>query len=245
MTHTTKGIVLRTVKYGETSVIATVYTELFGMQSYMVKGVRQSTRKSQGKAGYFQPGSILHMEVYHNDLKHLQFVKEYSWAYLYNEVFFNVVKNAVCMYVVELLQHSLRQPEASPELFYLIEDTLKQLDRGTGALVGNLPVYFTLHLSSELGFKVQGSFSKQTPILDLQEGQFVTEPPPHPHYVSGELANYASRINDIHFYNDLETITMPRMLRRELLESLQQYVSLHIAEFTPLRTLVILQEILG
>lgn len=149
------------------------------------------------------------------------------------------------MYVVELLQHSLKQPEASPELFYLIEDTLKQLDRGTGALIGNLPIYFTLHLGSELGFRVQGAFSKQTPILDLQEGQFVTEPPPHPHYISGELASYASRINDIQFYNDLETITMPRMLRRELLESLQQYVSLHIAEFTPLRTLGILQEILG
>lgn len=245
MTHSTKGIVLRTVKYGETSVIATVYTELFGMQSYMVKGVRQSSRKSAGKSGYFQPGAILQMEVYHNDLKHLQFVKEYNWGYLYNEVLFHVVKNAVAMYVIELLQHALKQPEANPELFYLIEDTLKQLDRGNTTLVANLPLYFTLHLGSELGFQIQGSFSNQTPILDLQEGHFITSPPPHPHFVSGEIAHQASRINNIQFYNDLENISMPRMVRRELLEALQKYVSLHISDFGGLRSLGILEEILS
>jgi len=134
MTHKTKGVVLRTVKYGETSVIATVYTELFGVQSYIVKGVRQATKKSQGKSTYFQPGAMLNMVVYHNDLKNLQFIKEYEWSYLYNEVLFDVIKNAVAMYIVELLQHSLKQPEANPELFYLIEDTLKQL---------NLPIYIS------------------------------------------------------------------------------------------------------
>lgn len=245
MTHTTKGIVLRTVKYGETSVIASVYTELFGVQSYMVKGVRQTTRKSQGKAGLFQPGAILQLEVYHNDLKHLQFIKEYNWAYLYDKVFFNVVRNAVAMYVIELLQHSLKQPEANPELFYLIEDTLKQLDRGTDILVANLPLYFTLHLGSELGFQLQGEYSKQTPVLDLQEGMFISEAPLHPFHVSGEAASYASRISNIQFYNDLETISMPRLMRRELLESLQQYIALHVVGFGTMRSLEILQEVLA
>ena len=80
MVHATKGIVLRTVKYGDTSVITTVYTELFGVQSYIVKGVRQRTKTSSGKAGYFQPAAILEMEVYHNELKQLQFVREFQWA---------------------------------------------------------------------------------------------------------------------------------------------------------------------
>jgi DNA repair protein RecO (recombination protein O) len=245
MTHATKGIVLKSVKYGETSVIASIYTELFGVQSYMVKGVRQMTKKSQGKAGLFQPGAMLQMEVYHNDLKHLQFIKEYSWAYLYDKVFFDVVRNSVAMYVIELLQHSLKEPEANPELFYLIEDTLKQLDRGSDLLVANLPLYFTLHLGGELGFQIQGSFSKQTPVLDLQEGMFMAEAPMHPFHISGEAASYASRISNIQFYNDLETISMPRLQRRELLESLQQYFALHVAGFGTLRSLEILQEVLS
>src|ERR1051325_3418419 len=102
ITHKTKGIVLRTVKYGETSVIATLYTEMFGIQSYIIKGVRQTSKKGSSKAPYFQPGAMLEMEVYHNDLKNLQFIKEYQWSYLYNSLFFDVIKNAVAMYMIEL-----------------------------------------------------------------------------------------------------------------------------------------------
>ncbi len=245
MTHKTKGVVLRTVKYGETSVIATVYTELFGVQSYIVKGVRQTTRKSQGKSNYFQPGALLHMVVYHNDLKNLQFIKEFEWSYLYNEVLFNVVKNAVAMYIVELLQHTLKQPEANPELFYLIEDTLKQLDRGTNTFTANLPLYFTLHLGSELGFQLQGSYSKNTPVVDLLEGAFTQDIPLHPHYLGGEAAKITSQISNIVFYNDLEDIQLNRNMRRELLLAYQQFMTLHIPDLGQMRSLPILQEVLS
>jgi len=70
--HKTKGMVFRTVKYGETSLIVTVYTELFGVQSYLVNGVRTSTKKGPGRANLFQPAAILDLIVYHNELKHLQ-----------------------------------------------------------------------------------------------------------------------------------------------------------------------------
>lgn len=245
MTHKTKGVVLRALKYGETSVIASVYTELFGVQSYIVKGVRQATRKSQGKSNYFQPGALLNMVVYHNELKNLQFIKEFEWSYLYQEVLFDVVKNAVAMYLVELLQHSLKQPEANPELFYLIDDTLKQLDKGTHTFTANLPLYFTLHLGSELGFQIQGSYSKDTPVLDLTEGFFVPEIPLHPHYLAGEAAAVTSQINNILFYNDLEGIQLNRIMRRELLLAYQHFMALHIPEFGAMRSLPILQEVLS
>lgn len=245
MTHRTKGIVLKTVKYGETSIVTTVYTELFGVQSYIVKGVRQSSKTSSGKANYFQPAAILQMEVYHNELKNLQFIKEYQWAYLYEHVLFNVVKNAAAQYIIELLQHSLKQPEANPELFYVIEDTLKQLDKGNETLTANLPLYFTLHLTGELGFQVQGQFSKHTPVLDLQAGGFVQEIPLHVYYVTGELAETTSKINGIHFYSDLEDFHLNRNIRRQLLEIYGQYLSLHIEGFGELKSMAVLKEVLG
>ncbi len=245
MVHATKGIVLRTVKYGDTSIITTVYTELFGIQSYIVKGVRQSSRTSAGKASFFQPAAILDMEVYHNEQKHLQFVREYQWAYLYDKVLFDVVRNTVAVFIIELLQHSLKQPEANPELFYLIEDSLKQLDKGSDTLVANLPLYFSLHLISELGFQVQGKYHPQTPVLDLQEGMFIAEPPTHPYYIMGGAAEATSQLLTIRFYNDLENIKLNRTIRRELLEAYQLYLSLHIADFGELKSLGILQEVLG
>ncbi|HET9744500.1 MAG TPA: recombination protein O N-terminal domain-containing protein, partial [Chitinophagaceae bacterium] len=86
-THKTKGIVLRTVKYGETSLIVTTFTELFGLQSYIISGVRTSTIKGSGKANLFQPTAILDLVVYHNELKHLNRIKEFRWHHLYQHIF--------------------------------------------------------------------------------------------------------------------------------------------------------------
>ena len=245
MTHKTKGIVLRTVKYGETSVVTTIYTELFGVQTYIVKGVRQGTKKSAGKAIYFQPAAILDLVVYHNELKNLQFIKDYSWSFLYQNVLFDVIKNSVAMYIVELLLHSLKQPEANPELFYLIEDTLKQLDKGSDTFTANLPLYFMLHLSNSLGFEIQGSFSNAVQVLDLQEGSYTNTIPSHPYYLSGELARITSEIINIMFYQDLDSIQLNRTLRRQLMQAYQQFLALHIQDFGEMRSLPILQEVLN
>ncbi len=243
MIHKTKGIVLRTVKYGETSIITAIYTELFGIQSYIVKGARQSTKKSSSKAIYFQPAAMLDMVVYHNEFKNLNFIKEYQWGYLYQNVLFDVVKNTVAMYIAEMLQHSLKQPEANPELFYMIEDTLKQLDNGTAAIVNNLPLYFCLHLAGELGFRIHGNYNSSTPFLDLQEGQFVETKPTHPYFLDSQLAAATSQLLSINFYNDLENLHFSRSTRKELILAYQNYIALHVNDFGEIKSLPILQEI--
>jgi DNA repair protein RecO (recombination protein O) len=242
MTHKTKGIVLRTIHYGETSVITSVYTELFGVQSYIVKGVRQSTKKSQSKQMYFQPAAILEMEVYHNQLKNLQFIKEYHWSYLYQKVLFDVVRTAVAQFMIELFQHAIKQPEANPELFYLLEGSLMQTDKGSDTIAANLPLYFILHLATELGFQLQGSYSDETPSLDLKESAFV--PPMQMDTVTGFTAEAISKIQHIQFYNNLENIKLNRLARREILEVLLQYISFHLTDQRELKSLAVLQEVL-
>ena len=129
MTYKTKGIVLRTVKYGDTSIIVQVFTELFGVQNYIVKGVRKATAKKPSKHIYFQPAAMLDMEVYHQQLKELNFIKDYSWSVLFSNIFFDVIRTAEAQYIVELLQHALKQPESNPELFYLTENALLAIDK--------------------------------------------------------------------------------------------------------------------
>jgi DNA repair protein RecO (recombination protein O) len=238
MTHKTKGVVLRTVKYGETSIITTIYTELFGIQSYIVKGVRQSSKKSSAKAIYFQPAAILEMVVYHNEFKNLNFIKEYEWGFLYQNVLFDVVKNTVAMYIVEMLQHSIKQPEANPELFYLVNDTLKQLDAGTSSLTANLPLYFSLHLAGELGFRIHGGY-----ILDLQEGQFMENKPLHPYFLESQLASATFQLLSVNFYNDLEELNFNRSTRQLLIKAYQNYIALHVQDFGEIKSLPVLQEL--
>src|SRR6266576_2549086 len=57
MIYRTHGIVFRTIKFSETSVVSKIYTEKFGMQSYIVNGVR--SEKSKTKAAHLQVKSTL------------------------------------------------------------------------------------------------------------------------------------------------------------------------------------------
>ena len=81
MIHKSKGVVLRSVKYGETSLVVTAFTELFGLQSYIVNGVRIVSKKGSSKAVFFQPSALLDLVVYHNEYKNLQRIKEYKSGY--------------------------------------------------------------------------------------------------------------------------------------------------------------------
>jgi DNA repair protein RecO (recombination protein O) len=122
---------------------------------------------------------------------------------------------------------------------------LKQLDKGNETLTANMPLYFTLHLLAELGFQVQGEYNTQTPVLDLQDGNFVAAIPDHNFYITTDLAKTTSEINNINFYNDLENFQLNRNIRRQLLEAYAQYLALHIEGFGELRSLKVLQEVLS
>ena len=164
---------------------------------------------------------------------------------MYENVFFNVVKNAVAMYVVELLQHCLKQPEPNAELYFFLEDTLKQLDRANDSLTANLPLYFNLLLANELGFRMLGEYSAQTPVLDLKEGLFTGESPVHPNYIINETAQLTSNLYAVKSYSDLENFHLNRHVRRQLLEAYLQFIALHIEDFGELKSFPVLQEVLS
>jgi DNA repair protein RecO (recombination protein O) len=192
---------------------------------------------------FYQPAAILQMEVYHAPMKAMQMVKDVSWDYVYQTVYSDVLRNAVALYIVEVLQQTM-QPEPHPEMFYLIEDTFKQLDKGGAGLVSNLPIYFLIHLSQTMGFGLQGKYSDETPILDIKEGEFVSKPPAHPYYLEAQTAQVASTFLAVQFYNDLETISLSGGQRKKILELFQLSLSWHYKKFSEIKSLPILQSIL-
>lgn len=244
MTHRTKSIILRSIKYGETSLVVTAYTELFGLQTYIVKGVRKATKKSSLKTNYFQPAALLAMEVHHNELKNIQFIKEYEWCVLYNRIFFDVVRNAVAVYISEILLHCIKQPEANADIFTLAEESLLAADGSNDAIAANIPLFFTLHFAGLSGFRLQGAYSETTPVLDLQEGVFVETIPVHNNYLKNEEALITYLMYQAKSIDVLSKINLNQNARRNLLQAYQQYLSLHIPDMIPLKTLQVLREVL-
>ena len=240
----TKGIVLRNVKYGDTSIIATIYTELFGVQSYLINGVRTFSKKGHGKANMFQPTAMLDLVVYHNELKNLQRIKEFKWAYLYQHLFFDVIKNAVGLFMIELLQKCLKQPEPNTDLFYFIEDAFLYLDESDNTIVANYPLFFMLNLAVFFGFQISDEYDEKNSVLDLQQGFFVQEKTEHPYFLDGQNSSITSEILKVRKPEELRDIKLNRDTRRILLQAYMHFYALHIQDFGVMKTFQVLQAIL-
>ena len=242
MIYSTKAIVLRHVKYGETSVIATLFTETFGIQSYLVNGVR--TQGKTSKAHFFQPSSLLDLQVYHNELKNLQRIKEVAWSVLYKNILSNVTKNAVALYMVELLYKCLKQPEANPDLFHFCEDAFLLLDTSSEEITANFPLYFSLQLAAFFGFQLLDNYSEKRNVFSLKEGKFSTEELAASEHLNKETSYYISQLLKAIHPDDLTEIKMNRNIRNSVLKSLESYYAWHVPEFGQMKTLTVLHEVI-
>ena len=205
----------------------------------------RTAKKSAAKANHFQPGAILDLVVYHNEQKQMQRIKEFHWDHLFQEVLSDVVKNSVALYIVELLQKCLKQPEENTLLFYFCEDILVQLDEAESAVTANFALYFSLQLMQFLGFKMNDDYDEQQNILDLQEGGFVSEQPQHANYLDGEHAFLTSQFLKVMQPHELAGLKLHHETRRRLLLFYQDYYALHIADFGQMKTLAVLHEVLS
>lgn len=245
MLQKTKGIVLRTVKYGETSLVVTMFTETLGVQSYLVNGVRTPSKKGSAKANLFQPSAILDLVVYHNELKNLQRIREFHWGFLYQHILSDVRKNAVAIFMIELLGKCLKQPEAHAELFYFTEDALHHLDEAGDTVTANFPLFFALHLAVFFGFRISDEFSDLHHYLDLEEGSFVADQPRHTHYLQDREAASVSHILKIMQPEELQDVALNQEMRRRIMHAVEEYYMLHVPDFGTLRTLPVLREVMN
>ncbi|HEU0111609.1 MAG TPA: DNA repair protein RecO [Flavisolibacter sp.] len=245
MIHKTKGIVLRSVKYGETSLVVTIFTELFGVQSYLVNGVRAAAKKGSPKAAHFQPSALLELVAYHNEFKNLQRLKEFKWDYLYQHILSDVKKNAVALFMIELLTKCLKQPEANADLFYFAEDALHHLDKANETVVANFPLFFALHLAVFFGFRISDEYNADRIYLDLEEGRFTELQPSHTYYLQDREAETVSHILKMMQPEELEQIALNQETRRRITQAIEEYYRLHIPEFGTMRTLPVLREIMS
>lgn len=236
---------LRAVKYGETSLIVSIYTEIFGIQSYIINGVRKASKKGSGKANLFQPASILDLVVYHNELRQLNRVREFRWAYLYQHILFDVRKNAVALFMIELLQKCLKQPEPNDSLFYFVEDAFIHLDNAPDNVVANYPLFFALHLMVFVGIRIDDNYNEDHEVLDMMEGAFQPEVPEHPYYLEGQAAYITSQLLKVMQPAELSQLHLNQSMRRRLLQAYQEFYALHIAEFGVMKSLPVLQEVLS
>jgi DNA repair protein RecO (recombination protein O) len=209
----------------------------------MVNGVR-SSKKSASKANHFQPTAILDLVVYHSENKSMQRIKEFSWAFLYNNLLSDVIKNSIASFMAELLQKCLKQPEPNADLFNFCEESFSALDDADKTVTANFALFFTLHLTHFFGFRMTDNYSHINLFLDLQEGVFIDHQPTHPHFMEGKNAELTAQLLKVMQPDELTQFGLNGEIRRSLLLRYLEYYALHIHDFGQMKTLMVLHEVL-
>lgn len=237
----TRGIVFRTLKYSESSLIVDIYTEAKGLQSYIVNGVR--TQKSKQNASLYQVMTLVDLIAGVREDKGLNRIKEIKSAFIYQAIPFDVRKSAVGLFMAEVARKTIRESEAQPELFHFLYHSFLFLDQ-TQQPIANLHLHFLVELSAFLGFMPGGDLSQETPVFDLQEGTFSDNSPSAAYCLDLELSKafYALLQSN---YQECHHLRLPAGLRRQLLNKLLDYYRLHLEHLPEIHSHQILQEILS
>lgn len=240
MIFPTIGIVLKNVKYGETSGVVTIYTRQFGVQSYLVNGIRTSSKSS--KAHLYQPASLLDLQVYHSELKNLQRIKEARWLVVYQNIFTSVKKNAVALFMVELLQKAVQHPEENDSLFDFCEETLGILDTSDQATASAIPLFFALKLPRFLGFQIDNNFGGKNLYFNLREGNFSADADDVSNETDILVNKKLSAMLKMKVAAEFASLKINRSERQVLLRLLEKYYKWHINEFSGLKTLEVFEQ---
>lgn len=126
MIHNTIGIVLKKINYSDNSLIATILTEKFGLQSYMI--YYSNTKKGKSKINLIQPFSILDMQVYYKETSQLQKVKDFSANSPMQSIPYEYRKNSVSVLLAEIIAGTLKDENPDENLFNFLLNSIKILD---------------------------------------------------------------------------------------------------------------------
>jgi len=240
MLHKTRGIVLKTTDYGETSVIVQVFTEKLGLQSYIINGVKKP--KAKISRNMLQPLHLLDMVVYHKNAGNIQRVAELKNSPVLQSIPYDVVKSSLAMFLNEVLYKSIRQQSADENLFGFVFSAIEWLDHQTGGLA-NFHLLFLVQLTRYLGFYPDRYQANEADYFDLKNGIFSKYKPDSVLYLSPPHTQNFSRLLQCSF-ETLAELKFTNDERRYLIAKLLEYYSLHIEGFGNIRSHEVLEEVL-
>lgn len=233
----TEGIVLRTIKHRETSVISDIYTSEKGLISVIANGVRK--QKSRMSAALFQTASLVDIIIYYKETANLHRVKEIKISTPLFSIGEQIKKIAVAQFIAEISQKTSRHHYPSPQLFLFIKNHLLKLEESSKP-DSLQPLKFLLGLCPYLGITPDFDLIENG-FFDMKEGTTVLEQPNHPHFLSPEktalLISIGKNISEAFSGINLED-------RRVILSAMLDYYKIHLDGMRELNSPEILRVVL-
>ncbi|GAB4331494.1 MAG: DNA repair protein RecO [Bacteroidales bacterium] len=236
--ETTPAIVFRTLKYSDTSLIVKLYTRSFGLISCMVRGARR--KNAPVGTALLQPMNLLEVVVSHRQNKSFQTLREARILNHYRSIGTDVRKNALMLFINELLNMVIREEEPNPPLFGFLYDQLIELDETEKTSLFHLRML--TGLMRFLGFFPLANRSTVNCRFDMREGRFTQITGPEEEILDEETSRWLSYLIEPDGYPALLSGVTPR-IRDQLLDALLRYYRMHLPGMHELKSLPVLKSL--
>lgn len=235
-----RGIVLNTIKYGESSMVAHLLTDVAGRKSFMVQGIGKGGRGKGGKSALFQPMFLVDIMALESSHTQIDRVKEATLARPLQSIPFDVRKSTVALFMAELLYKIVREVEPDSPLFEYVYNSVVALDEMEEG-VFNFHLWFMVGLSRFLGFFPADEYSEGA-VFDIENGSFTTTPPRSGLFFNADNSRLLATLMDISPV-ELGNVKLSRVQRKDFIESLLAHFGYHLDTIPNLQSLRILSEV--
>jgi DNA repair protein RecO (recombination protein O) len=233
MKYKSRAIALSYLKQGESSIIAKIFTEEKGLQSFIVKGVR--AKKAKKKLGLFQPLQLLNINATHITKNSLQYISEITIAHNQVSDGIDMKKNFISIFVAEVISKVLLETEKDKALFKFIWELKNDLSNFE-KINPNFTLIFLIGLSEQLGFlpskdQIDGDY------FNLEFGEFTNNQQQLNHFIKKDNSYYLRKLLEN------KDINIPYKNRNKILIHLIQYYKLQHHELKNMTSHLIIESL--
>ena len=234
-----KGIVLNTIRYSDKHNIVHVYTDGRGLMSFAVP--LRKTPASRMRNAMLMPLSLIDLEAGVRAGREVAVLKEVRRNYPLATLYSDPVKNAISLFISELLAHVIQEPEGNDPLFRYIEQSVQLLEQMPDG-IANFHICFLYHLGAHLGIQPNVESYRKGYWFDMTDGVFV------PAVVQGHMHLQPREAQVIHLlsrmtFSNMGVFRFNREERNRMLDVIISYYRLHNAAIGTLRSPDILKQL--
>ncbi|MBQ9556756.1 MAG: DNA repair protein RecO [Muribaculaceae bacterium] len=234
-----RGIVLNTIRYSDKHNIVHIYTDGRGLMSFAVP--QGKTHAARMRNAMLMPLSLVDLEAGVRPGRELSMLREVRRNYPLATLYSDPLKNAIALFISELLAHVIQEPEGNAYLFRYIEQSVQLLEQMPGQ-VGNFHICFLYHLGAHLGIQPNVESYRKGYWFDMTDGVFV------PGAIRGHMHLPPQEAQVIHLLSRMTFSNMTRFRfnreeRNRMLDVIISYYRLHNASIGTLRSPDILKQL--
>lgn len=234
------GIILRTVKYSESSVICDIYTENAGLNTFIISGVRKKNAKVN--TALIRNMSFVEFVAYFKKDSKMHRIKEIKSSFLFKEIPFNIYKGSVGLFILEIIQKSIKESEPNQELFEFIKYVFVELDHRSGS-INNFAIWFLIEFAVKLGILTKNIKRYENSVYDYSEGEVLMLEDARPSYSFSEKDTEILVLVLKTKLEDFLNVKISQTDRKSVLENTINLYKYYINDVTRLNSYEILREV--